>query len=132
MSKKAFAIERYSILIMSRETKYQTFCALCLDENPVRENLNRHICKLYSAVQSYVIRRFDARASNSLHILTKTFFLSSILSKMYCVYCTERREIFTKCTDKQWISFNVDVKIVRKYNYLLQHSLEWRTQYYYH
>ena len=35
------------------------------------------------------------RASYSLHIVT---VLSLILSKMYCVSCAERREIFTKCT----------------------------------
>ena len=32
VSKKGFVIEQYSILILSDETKYQTFRALCLEQ----------------------------------------------------------------------------------------------------
>ena len=38
LSKKAFVIEHYSILILSEETKYWKFCALCLQQS-VQEHI---------------------------------------------------------------------------------------------
>ena len=49
MPKKTYVIKRYFFLIVFDEAKYQTFCALCLEQS-VREHVYHPINKLRYAI----------------------------------------------------------------------------------